>query len=219
VTTLTSAPLADVLDQLLADAATTTEAFRQKMARMSPDELAAWRASADDYRQLYAAASDIHLAISRTTAQLLYMLARARGARTIVEFGTSLGVSTLVLAAAIKDNNGTTLIGTEFVHEKVMRVRQTLAAAGVDDIVEIREGDALETLAHEMPDTIDLVFLDGAKNLYGSVLDLLEPRLAPGAVIVADNADGSPTYLDRVRTSSTYMSLRLHEEVELTIKV
>lgn len=147
------------------------------------------------------------------------MLARARGARTIVEFGTSLGVSTLVLAAAIKDNNGTTLIGTEFVHEKVMRVRQTLAAAGVDDIVEIREGDALETPAHEMPDTIDLVFLDGAKNLYGSVLDLLEPRLAPGAVIVADNADGSPTYLDRVRTSSTYMSLRLHEEVELTIKV
>jgi predicted O-methyltransferase YrrM len=63
-----------------------------------------------------------------------------------------------------------------------------------------------------------LVFLDGAKNLYGSVLDLLEPRLAPGAVIVADNADGSRrTSIER--TISAYLSLRLHEEVELTIRV
>jgi predicted O-methyltransferase YrrM len=216
---LTTQPLAGVLDQLLDDADASKEAFRRQMSMLSPEELAAWRAGADDYRQLYDAARDVHLAISRPTAHLLYMLARARAARTVVEFGTSLGVSTLVLAAAVKDNQGTQLIGTEFVHEKVVRVRATVAAAGLDDIVEIREGDALETLAEGLPQSIDFVFLDGAKNLYATVLSMLEPRLASGTLIVADNADGSPDYLERVRTSGAYMSMRLHEDVEVTLKL
>ena len=69
------------------------------------------------------------------------------------------------------------------------RARANLAAGGLIDLVEIREGDALETLKRDLPETIDLVLLDGAKALYPEILDLVESRLRPGALVVADNAD------------------------------
>jgi predicted O-methyltransferase YrrM len=89
----------------------------------------------------------------------------------------------------------------------------------VIDLVEIREGDALETLAHDLPDTIDLVLLDGAKALYPEILSLVESRLRAGALIVADNADMSPDYLARVRSrASGYMSVPFGEDVEFTMR-
>jgi predicted O-methyltransferase YrrM len=68
--------------------------------------------------------------------------------------------------------------------------------------VEIREGDALETLARDLPDTIDFVLLDGADMLYLLVLTLLEDRLRNGALVVADNADASPEYVAHVRSTA-----------------
>jgi predicted O-methyltransferase YrrM len=90
----------------------------------------------------------------------------------------------------------------------------------VIDLVEIREGDALETWNADLPDTIDLVLLDGAKALYSEILTLLESRLRPGALIVADNADMSPDYLKRVRSpDSGYMSVPFAEDVELSMRL
>ena len=117
------------------------------------------------------------------------------GARTIVEFGTSFGLSTLHLAAALRDNGGGHLITSEFEPSKVARARHNLTAGGFTDLVEIREGDALQTLSVHLPDRIDLVLLDGAKALYPEILSLVESRLRPGAFLVADNADDSPDYL------------------------
>ena len=115
--------------------------------------------------------------------------------KTLVEFGTSFGISTLHLAAALRDNGGGQLIGSEFEPSKAARARENLAAANLSDLVDIREGDALETFARDLPKPIDLVLLDGAKDLYPSILSLLEGRLRVGALIVADNADASPEYL------------------------
>ena len=93
-------------------------------------------------------------------------------------------------------------------------------AEHVDDLVEIREGDALKTLASDLPDSIDLLLLDGAKSIYCEVLDLVESRLRAGALIVADNADYSPDYLARVRTSENgYLSVPFGEDVELSIRL
>ena len=100
------------------------------------------------------------LAVSRETGTLLYMLARSCGARTIVEFGTSFGISTLHLAAALRDNGGGRLITSEFEPSKVARARDNLTAGGLIDLVEIREGDALQTLSVDLPETIDLLLLD-----------------------------------------------------------
>jgi predicted O-methyltransferase YrrM len=86
--------------------------------------------------------------------------------------------------------------------------------------VEIREGDALETLARDLPESIDLVLLDGAKSLYPRVLALLEPRLRAGALILADNADMCPEYLAEVRASGRgYLSVPFSEDVELSMRL
>ena len=97
--------------------------------------------------------------------------------------------------------------------------RAHVCEAGLADLVEIREGDALESLAGDLPEPIDLVLLDGAKVLYGQILGLLEPRLRRGALIVADNADRAPDYIARLRGSRDYLSAPLTEEVELSQRV
>jgi predicted O-methyltransferase YrrM len=148
------------------------------------------------------------------------MLARSCRARTIVEFGTSFGISTLFLAAALRDNGGGRLITSEFEPSKVARAQDNLTAAGLIDLVEIREGDALQTLSVDLPKTIDLLLLDGAKALYPEILSLVESRLRPGALIVADDADYSPDYLARVRSPARgYMSTPFGGDVELTMRI
>ncbi|WP_202799590.1 O-methyltransferase [Serratia sp. M24T3] len=91
---------------------------------------------------------------------------------------------------------------------------------GVGDLVEIRAGDALQTLAFDMPENIDLLVLDGAKALYPEILALLESRLRPGAIIVADDADYSPDYLAYIRsTSNGYVSVPFGGDVEVTLRL
>jgi predicted O-methyltransferase YrrM len=218
MSSLTSAPVAEVLEELFADAARTQNAFLERMAQRPPatDEPSGSRPG--DSREFFAMAKDVHLAVSRQTGTLLYILARSRRARTIVEFGTSFGVSTICLAAALKDNNGDILVGTEFEPGKVAGARRVITSAGLADLVEIREGDALETLARDLPSSIDLVFLDGAKNMYLDVLRLLEPRLAADALVVADNASRSDGYLTHVRSSGAYLSTGADNDVEISLK-
>lgn len=216
MTTLTSQPLAGLLDRLFeeADAATGPE-----IGNLSADERRALLHSKTEYRRLYGLMKDLWLPVSREAGSLLYMLARSSRARTIVEFGTSFGISTLFLAAALRDNGGGQLITSEFEPSKVIRAGQNLADGGLRDLVEIREGDALNTFT-DLPDAIDLVLLDGAKAIYLDVFRLIEPRLKPGALIVADNADKCPEYLDYIRqTPGTYLSTPFADDVEVTMRL
>jgi predicted O-methyltransferase YrrM len=220
MTTLTTPPVSTLLARLFTDAQATDAALDEKMATLSPEERTKLMTGAADYQALYSRMKGFHLAVSRETGTLLYMLARATGARSIIEFGTSFGISTIHLAAALKDNGGGHLIGTEFERSKVVHARENLAAAGLSNLVEIREGDALQSLAHNLPDTIDLVLLDGAKALYPSVLSLVEKRLRPAAFVVADNADYCPEYLARVRSPADgYLSVPFAGDVELSMKL
>ncbi|MDT4741246.1 class I SAM-dependent methyltransferase [Bradyrhizobium sp. WYCCWR 12699] len=220
MTTPTITSLAPLLDRLFDEAEAANGAMRAAVADLSDADRARMMRSKTDYRDLYGRLKEIPLAVSRETGSLLYMLARSSRARTIVEFGTSFGISTLHLAAGLRDNGGGRLITSEFEPSKAARARETLIAAGLIDLVEIREGDALKTLQADLPVTIDLVLLDGAKALYPEILDLLENHLGPGAIIVADNADDSPDYLARVRRpGSGYMSTPFAEDVELSVRI
>jgi len=220
MTTLTSAPLAPLLDRLFA-AADESSPMRQAALRDLPaDEIARLRASKTEYLDFYGRMKDVPLPVSRETGTLLYMLARGAKARNIVEFGTSFGISTLHLAAALRDNGGGRLITTEFESSKVTRARENLTAGGLIDLVEIREGDALATLKTGLPDAIDLVLMDGAKPLYPEILALIEGRLRPGAFVVADDADASPDYLKRVRsTAHGYLSTPFGDDVEVSMRL
>jgi predicted O-methyltransferase YrrM len=217
MTTLTQPTLSLLLDRLFAEADAAEDLRHPERESLSPEQRSADRA---DYRRFYGRMKDQPLPVSPATGKLLYLLARSIRARTIVEFGTSFGISTLHLAAALRDNGGGRLIGSEFEPSKIARARKNLAAGGLSDLVEIREGDALETLARDLPQSIDFVLLDGAKNLYPSILSLLERRLREGALIVADNADASPEYLARVRsTAQGYLSVPFGDEVELSMRL
>jgi len=217
--TLTTAPLASLLDRLFDEAERRSPAANPAMAHLSSEERSRLMRSKTDYLDYYGRLKDEPLPVSRETGRLLYMLARTCRARAIVEFGTSFGISTLHLAAALRDNGGGALITTEFEPSKAARARDNLAAGGLIDLVEIRQGDALQTLKRDLPETIDLVLLDGAKALYPDILSLVESRLKAGALIVADNADHSPEYLARVRAAgSGYMSVPFADDVELSMR-
>jgi len=221
IASLTSAPVGDVLDRLYTDAERSHAAFRGERRQQAggpggPGGRPAHRGG--DEREFFARAKNLYMAVSRQTGTLLYLLARTHRARAVVEFGTSFGVSTLCLAAAVKDNGGGLVIGTEFEPGKVAATRRAAEEAGLGDIVEVREGDALKTLARDLPATVDLLFLDGAKSMYLDVLGLLEGRLGPGAVVVADNASRGAGYLDHVRSSPAYLSSAVDGDVEVSIR-
>lgn len=128
----------------------------------------------------------VPMAISPDEGEFLYQIARARRAALVVEFGTSFGASAIYLASALRDQGSGRFIGTEIEADKVAEARRNLAAAGLDAIAEVRAGDAMETLGG-IAEPIDILFLDGWKNLYLPILKLLLPQLPPGSIMLADN--------------------------------
>jgi predicted O-methyltransferase YrrM len=129
---------------------------------------------------------DVYIPLSRPQGKLLYLVARSIDARRIVEFGTSFGVSTLYAAAAARDNGTGRVIGSELEPGKRAKAVEHLSEAGLGGVAEVRLGDALQTL-RDVPAPIDLLLLDGWKDLYLPMLELLAPKLRPGAVVLADN--------------------------------
>jgi predicted O-methyltransferase YrrM len=133
------------------------------------------------------ALQDVYMPVSRDGGRLLYALTRATRPQTVVEFGTSFGISTIFLAAGVTDNGTGQVFTTELSAAKVRAARENLRQSGVDGPVTVLAGDAREILAG-VPGPIGLLLLDGWKDLYLPVLGLLEPRLAPGALVVADDS-------------------------------
>jgi predicted O-methyltransferase YrrM len=127
-----------------------------------------------------------YICVPRGEGEFLYLTARAIGARQIVEFGTSFGISTVYLAAAVRDNGGGMVVGSELEANKHEIALANLEEAGLAGFADVRLGDALTTL-REVPEPVDMVFLDGWKDLYLPVLELLVPKLRRGAVVLADN--------------------------------
>jgi len=190
------------------------------MAQISRDERMRLMRSKTEYLDFYSRVKDLWLPVSRETGSLLHMLARGMRARTIVEFGTSFGISTIHLAAALRDNGGGHLITSEFEPSKVSRARDHLTEAGLIDLVDIRAGDAMQTLSVDLPGEVDLLLLDGAKSLYPDILSLVQSHLRPGAFVIADNADFNPDYVAWMRSSENgYMSMPFGEDCELSVRM
>jgi predicted O-methyltransferase YrrM len=151
--------------------------------------------------------------VSPDAGRLLYALVRGAAPGTTVEFGTSYGISTIYMAAAVRDRGHGVVITTELNQRKAERAREYIAEAGLSDVVDLRVGDALETLK-DLDRDVSMVFLDGWKNVYLPVLQLLEPALQPGALVAADDLDLFPVvlkpYLDYVRDPENgYVSVAL----------
>lgn len=161
------------------------------------------------------------LSITPEVGELLYVLAMARRPGTIVEFGASLGFSTIHLAAAARDLGDARVITTEIEPEKAAATQRNLATAGLDDLVEMRVGDALSTLRDVSE--VGLLFLDGWNNLYEPVVDLLEPKLSAGAVVIADLSSDDPdqfSYVERMHDpAGSYVTVEVPLDAGVVVSV
>ena len=129
--------------------------------------------------------SKAFIPVSPELGRFMYLTAVSRDARNMVEFGSSYGISSIYLAAAARETDGF-FTGSEKDADKAQIAIENLHEAGLARWSDIREGDALESLA-PLEGPVDFLFLDGWKDLYIPVLKLMEPKLAPGAVVFADN--------------------------------
>jgi predicted O-methyltransferase YrrM len=142
-----------------------------------------WQGLDQDAHQFFA---DKLVALDDDKASFCHRLCRALGARTIVEVGTSHGLSTLYLADAVRANGGGVVIATEHEPAKAAAARAHFQEAGVADLVDLREGDLRETL-RTIDGPVDFVLMDIWTEMVLPALTLIEPHLKAGAVIVADN--------------------------------
>lgn len=167
--------------------------------------------------------ADYGFSIYPEQGDLIYLLCRALGAKRVAEFATSLGFSTLYFAAAIRDNGGGIVVGAELVPQKVEAARRNLADAGLADLVEIRQGDARQTL-RDLGGPVDFVLIDGwpgdTPSLSLQVMRIVAPQVRLGGLVMNDNAE--PDYLDYVRdpvNGFRSLSLPLKGGTELSVKV
>jgi predicted O-methyltransferase YrrM len=162
--------------------------------------------------------------IAPEQGDLIYLLCRGLRAQRVAEFATSIGMSALYFATAVRDNGGGTLIGSELVPAKVEEARRNLAEAGLADYAEIRQGDARRTL-RDLGGPVDFVLIDGwplseGQSLARQVIEIVAPQIRIGGYVMNDNAE--PDFLDFIRDPSRgflSMTLPLKGGTELGVKV
>ncbi len=220
--TYSSDKIQSLLKRLHADARATDEAFIARYEQMTDAERESIQS---DHKRFYGLARDAYLPVGEDLGRLLYLLVRSTRAKSLVEFGTSFGLSTIYLAAALRDNGGGRLVTYELEPSKSQRAQIHLAEAGLSDFVDFQIGDALDLLAHGPAAPVDFLLLDGAKPLYLQILKLLEPRLQSGALIAADNINTRHqvnAFTDYIRTPGNgYVSvdMPLGDGIELSVRV
>lgn len=192
MTTLEDAPVASALDRMYTESREQMSTLRARF-----DGIDMSSATAQERAD---ALSDVYMPVTPEAGRLLYALVRATRPATVVEFGMSLGLSGIHLAAAVRDNGSGRVVTTELSKAKIAAAKSNFDAAGLSDVITVLEGDALQTLA-DVDGPIGFVLLDGWKEFYLPVIKLLEPKLSEGALVVADNTNMPDTqpYLDYVR--------------------
>jgi len=165
------------------------------------------------------------VALDADKARFCYQICRSMNARTVVEAGTSLGVSTLYLAAAVRDNGGGLVIATEWEPEKAALARAHFAEAGLSAFIDLREGDLRETLTHSMPSSIDVLLLDIWTPMARPAAEIVAPRMRRGAVMLTDNTARRRTeygdllaYLEDPSTGFMTQTLPFDGGLEFSVK-
>ncbi|WP_024506478.1 class I SAM-dependent methyltransferase [Bradyrhizobium sp. ARR65] len=168
--------------------------------------------------------ADYGFSIHPDQGDLIYLLCRGMGARRVVDFATSVGMSALYFAAAMRDNGGGLVIGSELVAAKVAAARANLTDAGLERYVEIREGDARKTL-RDLGGGIDFALIDGwpapqGPSLAREVIEIVAPQLRVGGYVLNDNAEAD--FLAFIRDPDNgfiSMTLPLKGGTELALKM
>ncbi|GAA3599300.1 hypothetical protein GCM10023078_28260 [Gibbsiella greigii] len=193
---------------------------RMNAARRFP-EPGAFQGAAGKAPEAFA---DYGFSIHPDQGDLIYLLCRGMGAKRVVDFATSVGMSALYFAAAMRDNGGGLVIGAEYVQAKVDVARRNLADAGLADYADIRVGDARETL-RDLGEPIDFALIDGwpveqGPSLARQVIEIIALQLRTGGYVLNDNAE--PDFLEYIRDPANgfiSVTLPIKRGTELALKV
>ena len=163
---------------------------------------------------------DAYLSITKEQGKDLVQLIKKNNLKNIVEFGTSFGISTLFLAQGVLETKGH-IITTELLEAKAQKAIENFKKAGANELIEVRIGDALETLKNHGK-SIDFLLLDGWMDLYLPLFQMLEPNFHSDTIIYVDNANMSDTkaFLKTIGQNNKYqLQSMFHGKVVLiTIK-
>ena len=160
-------------------------------------------------------------AVAPPTGRFLFSLVAPQTACEVLEIGGSRGYSTIWFGAGVRYLGGRVL-SLEIDDRKFEARRRNVADAGLEDWIELVEGDALELLPR-LEEAWDLVFLDAEKDDYERLFELVRPKLEPGALVVADNVVSHPEPLaeySRARQADPTLSsvtVPLDRGLELTV--
>jgi predicted O-methyltransferase YrrM len=146
-----------------------------------------------------------------TDGRMLRLLTEAAGAKTVVEIGTSTGLSGLWLCLALQKTGGK-LTTFEYDAGRAATARGHFKKAGVDQLVTMVEGDAHQTIAR-LKEPIDVLFIDADKEGYVDYLNKLLPLVRPGGLILAHNVDMAGDY-NRLVTSNPALETLFYTEGE-----
>ena len=133
--------------------------------------------------------------IGPASGHLCYLLARLTGARQVCELGSGFGYSTAWFARAVKENGGGSVQHVVWDAALSGRAREYLRRLGLEDQVDFHVGEAVARL-RALPGPFDLIFNDIDKEGYPAALDVIETRLRPGGLLIADNMLWSGRILD-----------------------
>ncbi len=147
--------------------------------------------------------------VAANQGKLLHLLARLKGARTILEVGTLGGYSTIWLAGALPPDGRLVTLELDPRHAQVARAN--LEHAGLAELVEIRVGPASESLAHLVAEgggPFDLVFIDADKEGYPDYLGWALRLTRPGSLVVADNVVRDGAVIDPASSDPRVQAMR-----------
>jgi len=180
----------------------------------------------DEPGQGHRDSDDRMFACGPETGRFLNTLIHAARAKRVLEIGGSMGYSTIWMAEAVQSNGGQ-LVTMERLPHKAVMLRERIAQAGVEDTVQLQEGDALSIIPG-LDGLWDFVFVDAWKDDYPTYFDLAFSRLAICGLMVADNIThpnppgaGIEAYLAKARTRTDAQSqlIPIGSGVELTIRL
>jgi len=213
-----------LLDRLHAQSDAEVDEIDAYFARRERDGSLDYENFCDD--DMHRFLSDKMVALDRDKAKFCYQLCRSLRATRVVEAGTSFGISTLYLAAAVRDNqveNGI-VIGTEHEPDKVKIAYENFRKAGLSEYIDLREGDLRQTL-QDVGGPVDFMLVD-IWDVALPALECVSSSLRPGAIVVCDNttadAEEYRDYFEFVNDPKNRfrtMTVPFQGGLELTVRV
>jgi predicted O-methyltransferase YrrM len=166
------------------------------------------------------AAKRVYLPILRPQkGKILVEIIRKIKPKRVLEIGALIGYSAILIGKELGSDSCLTTI--EIDSEAAKKAEYNIKKANIPPKVKVLVGDALEIIP-VLKGTFDLVFIDAEKSEYLDYLRLLEDKLRKGSVVVADNVELAPHYLDYVRGSGKYESKYISvgwDGLEVSVKI